>query len=165
MALLRYFNPVGAHESGLIGEAPAGILNNLIHYITQVAKGKLEKLRVFGDDDTGGTYLLCCFRRKRMLRGRRTVPGISRILILPLLLISNRTLNFGAGFYTTTSKIQAVSFANKVMLRNDSQTKAVSIYEIDIEKATRTLEVLKFDMPDAGWLDFVFANRQGIYNG
>ena len=68
----------------------------------------------------------------------------------------------GAGFYTTTSKIQAVSFANKVMLRNDSQTKAVSIYEIDIEKATRTLEVLKFDMPDAGWLDVVFAKRQGI---
>lgn len=50
VALLRYFNPVGAHESGLIGEAPNGIPNNLMPYITQVAKGKLEKLRVFGDD-------------------------------------------------------------------------------------------------------------------
>ena len=50
VALLRYFNPVGAHESGLIGEAPVGIPNNLMPYITQVAKGKLEKLRVFGDD-------------------------------------------------------------------------------------------------------------------
>jgi UDP-glucose 4-epimerase len=50
VALLRYFNPVGAHESGLIGEAPTGIPNNLMPYITQVAKGKLEKLRVFGND-------------------------------------------------------------------------------------------------------------------
>ena len=50
VALLRYFNPVGAHESGLIGEAPSGIPNNLMPYITQVAKGKLRKLRVFGND-------------------------------------------------------------------------------------------------------------------
>jgi UDP-glucose 4-epimerase len=50
VALLRYFNPVGAHESGLIGEAPTGIPNNLMPYITQVAKGKLPKLRVFGND-------------------------------------------------------------------------------------------------------------------
>ena len=48
--LLRYFNPVGAHESGKIGEDPNGIPNNLVPYITQVAIGKLEKLRVFGDD-------------------------------------------------------------------------------------------------------------------
>jgi UDP-galactose 4-epimerase (EC 5.1.3.2) len=49
VVLLRYFNPVGAHESGLIGEAPIGIPNNLMPYITQVAKGKLNKLRVFGN--------------------------------------------------------------------------------------------------------------------
>lgn len=48
--LLRYFNPIGAHESGLIGEDPKGIPNNLVPYITQVAVGKLEKLGVFGDD-------------------------------------------------------------------------------------------------------------------
>ena len=48
--LLRYFNPVGAHESGLIGEDPRGIPNNLMPYITQVAIGKLPKLGVFGDD-------------------------------------------------------------------------------------------------------------------
>ncbi|MGY8768912.1 MAG: UDP-glucose 4-epimerase GalE [Pirellulales bacterium] len=47
---LRYFNPVGAHESGSIGEDPNGIPNNLFPYITQVAIGKLEKLSVFGDD-------------------------------------------------------------------------------------------------------------------
>ena len=50
VALLRYFNPVGAHASGLIGEAPNGIPNNLMPYITQVAKGKLAKLCVFGND-------------------------------------------------------------------------------------------------------------------
>ena len=50
VALLRYFNPVGAHESGLIGEAPSGLPNNLMPYITQVAKGKLARLRVFGND-------------------------------------------------------------------------------------------------------------------
>ena len=48
--LLRYFNPIGAHESGLIGEDPKGIPNNLMPYITQVAIGKLECLGVFGDD-------------------------------------------------------------------------------------------------------------------
>ena len=50
IVLLRYFNPIGAHESALIGEDPKGIPNNLVPYITQVAVGKLEKLSVFGDD-------------------------------------------------------------------------------------------------------------------
>jgi UDP-glucose 4-epimerase len=50
IALLRYFNPIGAHKSGLIGEDPKGIPNNLMPYIAQVAVGKLEKLHVFGDD-------------------------------------------------------------------------------------------------------------------
>ena len=50
VALLRYFNPIGAHESGLIGEDPNGIPNNLVPYIAKVAVGKLEKLHVFGGD-------------------------------------------------------------------------------------------------------------------
>ncbi len=50
MAILRYFNPIGAHKSGLIGEDPKGIPNNLMPYISQVAVGKLEKLHVFGND-------------------------------------------------------------------------------------------------------------------
>ncbi|MCL4142002.1 UNVERIFIED_CONTAM: hypothetical protein GTU68_009821 [Idotea baltica] len=50
VALLRYFNPVGAHESGTIGEDPNGIPNNLLPYVSQVAVGKLEKLGVFGGD-------------------------------------------------------------------------------------------------------------------
>ena len=50
IAILRYFNPIGAHESGLIGEDPNGIPNNLMPYITQVAVGKREHLNVYGDD-------------------------------------------------------------------------------------------------------------------
>ena len=57
IALLRYFNPVGAHESGLIGEDPFGVPNNLMPFITQVAVGRRDKLFVFGDDyaTTDGT--------------------------------------------------------------------------------------------------------------
>lgn len=50
VALLRYFNPIGAHESGLIGEDPNGIPNNLMPYVTQVAVGKLKELSVYGSD-------------------------------------------------------------------------------------------------------------------
>ncbi|MBR7111212.1 MAG: UDP-glucose 4-epimerase GalE [Clostridia bacterium] len=50
VALLRYFNPIGAHESGLIGEDPKGIPNNLLPYVAQVAVGKLKELSVFGND-------------------------------------------------------------------------------------------------------------------
>ena len=50
IVLLRYFNPIGAHKSGLMGEDPQGIPNNLMPYITQVAVGKLEQLKVFGND-------------------------------------------------------------------------------------------------------------------
>lgn len=50
VSILRYFNPIGAHESGRIGEVPNGTPNNLMPYITQVAKGKLQKLRIFAND-------------------------------------------------------------------------------------------------------------------
>lgn len=50
IAILRYFNPIGAHESGLIGEDPKGIPNNLMPYVAKVASGELEKLSVFGND-------------------------------------------------------------------------------------------------------------------
>ena len=50
IAILRYFNPIGAHKSGLIGEDPNGIPNNLMPYISQVATGKLKQLNIFGDD-------------------------------------------------------------------------------------------------------------------
>ncbi len=91
--------------------------------------------------------------------------GSNVVVEKPILIKQKRTLDFGAGFYTTTNKNQAVSFAHKVMLRNSSQTKVVSMYEIDFNKINHKLDVLKFDAPNADWLDFVFANRQGIYDG
>lgn len=57
VSLLRYFNPIGAHESGLIGEDPNGVPNNLLPYVSQVAVGKLDTIRIFGNDydTTDGT--------------------------------------------------------------------------------------------------------------
>lgn len=90
--------------------------------------------------------------------------GSDVIVEKPILTKLKRTLDFGAGFYTTTNKKQAMSFAHKVMLRNGSGTKAVSMYELDFYKAKEMVEVLQFNEPNADWLDFVFSNRQGIYN-
>lgn len=59
VALLRYFNPIGAHPSGLIGEDPNGIPNNLVPYIAKVAVGKLEKVHVFGNDYPTPTAPAC----------------------------------------------------------------------------------------------------------
>lgn len=50
IVILRYFNPIGAHQSGELGEDPTGIPNNLVPYVTQVAVGRLERIGVFGDD-------------------------------------------------------------------------------------------------------------------
>jgi UDP-glucose 4-epimerase len=64
--LVRCFNPVGAHEGGLIGEDPAGVPDNLMSYVVRVAVGKLEKLRVFGGDhetlDDTGTSMWSIWR-------------------------------------------------------------------------------------------------------
>ncbi len=84
---LRYFNPIGAHESGLIGELPLGVPNNLVPFITQTAIGKLPKLRVFGDDyntpdgtcirdyidvnDLAGAHVVAI---ERMLREKNDAP-------------------------------------------------------------------------------------------
>ena len=61
IAILRYFNPIGAHESGLLGEDPQGIPNNLMPYIVRVAQGALKELSVFGNDydtpDGTGGYI------------------------------------------------------------------------------------------------------------
>ena len=91
--------------------------------------------------------------------------GSDVIVEKPMIIASKRTLDFGSGFYTTTNKEQAKSFSSKVMLRNGSKTKVVSMYEIDFEKMQGSIDILKFDAPNGEWLDFVFANRQGIYKG
>ena len=60
--LLRYFNPIGSHESGLLGDDPNGIPNNLMPYIGRVAAGQLEKLTIFGNDNTVKAHLFVGFK-------------------------------------------------------------------------------------------------------
>ena len=83
----------------------------------------------------------------------------------PKLVEQNRFLDFGYGFYTTTNKVQAVGFADKVTKRRKEGIPTVSIYEIDEVKAFSECSVLKFNAPDEAWLDFVSKNREGKYEG
>lgn len=96
VVLLRYFNPIGAHKSGKIGENPNGIPNNLMPYITQVAVGKLEKLGVFGDDyDTpDGTGVRDYIHVVDLAKGH--VKAIAKITENPGLKIYN--LGTGVGY-------------------------------------------------------------------
>ena len=92
VVILRYFNPVGAHESGLIGEDPTGIPNNLMPYIAQVASGVREELQIFGDDyDTpDGTGVRDYIHVVDLAKGH--VKAIQRIEQVDIL-----TINLGSG--------------------------------------------------------------------
>lgn len=91
--------------------------------------------------------------------------GSNVIVSEPKLIEQNRFLDFGFGFYTTTNKIQAIGFADKVTKRRKDGEKAVSIYEIDEARAFEECSVLRFDSPNESWLDFVSENRFGNYTG
>jgi hypothetical protein len=91
--------------------------------------------------------------------------GSNVIVQTPEIRIANRFLDFGYGFYTTTNKEQAIDFAENIAKRNPSYTPFVSIYEFDKDAVFPTQKVLKFDRPDGDWLDFVAANRSGVYQG
>ena len=96
VALLRYFNPVGAHESGMIGEDPNGIPNNLVPYIAKVAVGKLEKLHVFGNDypTPDGTGVRDYIHVVDLARGH--VKALQKLETAPGLVIYN--LGTGKGY-------------------------------------------------------------------
>lgn len=91
--------------------------------------------------------------------------GSNVIVLEPRLIRQNRFLDFGPGFYTTTNKAQAISFADKVTRRRREGSRSVSIYEVDSEKAFLEGELLRFDSPSGEWLDFVSENRSGSYHG
>lgn len=91
--------------------------------------------------------------------------GSNVVVSAPKLVQQNRFLDFGYGFYTTTNKIQAIGFADKVLKRRDSGIKAVSIYELDEKAAFSECSVLKFDSANEAWLNFVSDNRSGNYDG
>ena len=96
VAILRYFNPIGAHESGRLGEDPRGIPNNLTPYITQVAVGKLDELAVFGDDypTPDGTGVRDYIHVVDLARGH--VKAIDKLLENPGVVIYN--LGTGRGY-------------------------------------------------------------------
>ena len=91
--------------------------------------------------------------------------GSNLIVEKPKLVLQNRFLDFGFGFYTTTNKVQAISFAEKVYKRKNEGTKQVSIYEIDEKRIFAESSVLRFDSANEAWLDFVALNRSGSYIG
>ena len=91
--------------------------------------------------------------------------GSNVIVSEPRLIEQNRFLDFGFGFYTTTNKAQAIGFADKVTKRRKDGSKAVSIYELDEEKAFAKCSVLRFESADEAWLDLVLENRSGNYKG
>ena len=91
--------------------------------------------------------------------------GSNLIVSEPKLIIQNRFLDFGYGFYTTTNKIQAIGFADKVTKRRKEGIPTVNIYEIDETKAFQECSILQFNTPDEAWLDFVSDNRAGTYSG
>ena len=107
-ALLRYFNPIGAHPSGLIGEDPNGIPNNLVPYIAKVAVGKLEKVHVFGNDypTPDGTGVRDYIHVVDLARGH--VAAIKKLEQKPGLFICN--LGTGHG-YSVLDVINAFSKA------------------------------------------------------
>jgi len=91
--------------------------------------------------------------------------GGSVTVEVPNLSLSRKNLDFGAGFYTTANKEQAIAFAEKVMIRKKQNSQSVSVYNFDLESAKNNLDILKFNTPDKLWLDFVHENRRSIYNG
>lgn len=89
--------------------------------------------------------------------------GSNVVVSCPKLIVHNRFLDFGSGFYTTTNRAQAIGFAEKVTKRRKDGEKTVTIYEIDEVKAFGNCSLLRFERPNEAWLDFVYRNRFGNY--
>ncbi|MGB4438478.1 MAG: UDP-glucose 4-epimerase GalE [Sedimentibacter sp.] len=113
IVLLRYFNPIGAHKSGLIGENPNGIPNNLMPYICKVAKGELPQLNVFGNDyDTvDGTGVRDYIHVEDLAEGH--VKSLNKIKDINGLY----TYNLGTGIgYSVLQVVNAFENANKIKI-------------------------------------------------
>ena len=79
IVILRYFNPVGAHESGMIGEDPSGVPNNLMPYVLQVAIGRRKELTIFGDDyPTVSAFISPCLKTVILLTFTLYLHSIER---------------------------------------------------------------------------------------
>jgi len=91
--------------------------------------------------------------------------GSNVVVDKPKLIVQNRALDFGVGFYTTENKTQAISFAEKVFRRRKEGEPIVSVYEFDEVLAFAACKLLRFGAPDEAWLDFVSAHRNRTYQG
>ena len=91
--------------------------------------------------------------------------GSDTIVDAPKILEANRPLNFGSGFYVTTSKQQARSWAIKVAYRNNVNYRCINQYQLDIERAKAELTLISFEKADEKWLDFICNNRNGKPTG
>ena len=139
IAILRYFNPIGAHESGLIGEDPNDIPNNLMPYISQVAVGKLEELKIFGDDynTSDGTGVRDYIHVVDLAKGH--LMALNKLETSPGLVIYN--LGTGNG-YSVLEMVKAFSIASgkevayKIV---DRRLGDVAICYADPTKATKEL--------------------------
>lgn len=83
----------------------------------------------------------------------------------PRLIGEQRNLDFGNGFYTTTNQTQAIDFAKKVMVRENTPKCFVSSYQFDLAASRKNLSVREFTEPSEAWLNFVLANRNNTYIG
>lgn len=139
IALLRYFNPVGAHPSGRIGEDPNGIPNNLTPYITQVAVGKLKELGVFGDDyDTpDGTGVRDYIHVVDLAQGH--IKALKKLSSNPGVV----TYNLGTGKgYSVLEVVKAFSKATGVNIPYKVTTRRpgdIAVCYADVGKAQREL--------------------------
>jgi hypothetical protein len=83
----------------------------------------------------------------------------------PKIIPANRLLDFGEGFYATSSYEQAQRWADRVRLRKKSERQIISIYEFDLDKATKNLKIIRFTSPSPEWLRFITACRSGRETG
>ena len=137
ITLLRYFNPVGAHESGLIGEEPNGIPNNLMPYILKVASGKLEVLSIFGNNypTVDGTGVRDYIHVVDLAKGHvKALQNVQKGL---------NTYNLGAGkgvsvleLVTTFEKVNNIKVNYKIV---DRRSGDLAEYYADSSKASREL--------------------------
>lgn len=139
IALLRYFNPIGAHESGLLGEDPNGIPNNLMPYIAKVASGELEELKVFGNDyDTiDGTGVRDYIHVVDLAKGH--VKAIEKVLNT----VGIEAYNLGTGVgYSVLQVIDAFEKNNHVKVKyciTDRRPGDIDACYADVSKAYREL--------------------------
>lgn len=79
----------------------------------------------------------------------------------PIMMKSARMLDFGEGFYTTFNREQAIRWAERVAAKRESETRFITEFELDLQKAIQALRMIRFEKADEQWLDFVCQNRMG----